>query len=367
MKLLHVAPFYDPGWQYGGMARAATGLCVALARRGHAVTVATARLAPEDALDEMRDGVRVLRLPGPRALLERLLPWGRGLSAWIEGREPAFDVAHIHGHRSGLALSAARALAHARVPYVLQPHGTYPTHGQLRTAKWAFDRLGGDRVVAGAAALVAVSRAEARDLPRPAHVVPNGVEPCGPVGIAERPKPPRLLFVGSDRFRRKRADRLPRLLADLPGVELDLVGAFSPSFPSTFGAASARVHRLGVLSGAARGRAYAEAHLLVHPAVAEAFGLVPFEAALSGTAAVVAGDHGCGDWFAQAGGCVIAPDDSAALLDAVRRRLADPALAASEAQRVAAFARRELTWDRAAAAIEGVYREASALGAWGAA
>ena len=43
MKLLHVTPFYEPAWAYGGMVRAVAGLCRALAKRGHDVTVVTAR------------------------------------------------------------------------------------------------------------------------------------------------------------------------------------------------------------------------------------------------------------------------------------------------------------------------------------
>jgi hypothetical protein len=38
------------------------------------------------------------------------------------------------------------------------------------------------------------------------------------------------------------------------------------------------------------------------------------------------------------------------------RRLADPALAAAEAKAVAAFARANLTWERAAGLVEDVYR-----------
>jgi glycosyltransferase involved in cell wall biosynthesis len=98
---------------------------------------------------------------------------------------------------------------------------------------------------------------------------------------------------------------------------------------------------------------------LIHPAVGEAFGLVPFEAALAGTAAVVAGGHGCGEWFGKAGGCVIAPDDPTALVHAVRARVQNPALAASEAEAVARFARLHLTWDQAALAVEELYREVS--------
>jgi glycosyltransferase involved in cell wall biosynthesis len=116
----------------------------------------------------------------------------------------------------------------------------------------------------------------------------------------------------------------------------------------------------GVLSGDALAAAYAGADLLVHPGVGEAFGLVPFEAALAGTAAVVAGGHGCGEWYGRAGGCVVPPDDVARLSAAVRERLAAPDRAAAEALATASFAREHLTWDRAATAMESVYARALA-------
>jgi glycosyltransferase involved in cell wall biosynthesis len=98
--------------------------------------------------------------------------------------------------------------------------------------------------------------------------------------------------------------------------------------------------------------------------VDEAFGLVPFEAALLGTPAVVAGGHGCGEWFGKAGGCVVPPDEPEAMASAAQARLSDRALSAREAAAVADFARRELTWDRAAQAMEAVY--AGVLKAWAA-
>jgi glycosyltransferase involved in cell wall biosynthesis len=112
-----------------------------------------------------------------------------------------------------------------------------------------------------------------------------------------------------------------------------------------------------VLSGDTLAAAYASADVVVHPSVGEAFGLVPFEAAFAGTAAVVAGGHGCGEWYALAGGCVVPPDDSAALAKAVGARLRDRELANQEARRVAAFARSRLTWATAAEAFERVYEE----------
>jgi glycosyltransferase involved in cell wall biosynthesis len=336
------------------MARASAALCRELARRGHDVTVVTARLDPAHPPEEHAGGVRVRRLPGPAFLARRLMPWGRGLRRCL-GCLPGVDVAHLHGHRSGLAVAARRLLAAAGVPWVLGPHGTYPHHGQHRSAKRVFDRLLGDAVVSRAHALIALSEAEARELPRPARVIPNGV--LAPTGSAGVPRDnARLLFVGTDRPQ-KRGLALPGLLASLPATRLTLVGSFGPAFREHFAAFGARVEFAGVLPPERLGRIYAGAAVLVHPAAGEAFGLVPFEAALCGTPAVVAGGHGCGEWFGRAGGCVVAPDEPDALAAAVARRLGEPALGAAEAGAVAVFARRELTWENAAARVEGVYRE----------
>jgi len=359
MRLLHVTPFYEPAWGYGGMARASAGLCRALARRGHDVTVATVRLDPSHAAAEAREGVRVRRLDGPAFLSRSLFPWAPGLRRLVLAEAPRAAVVHLHGHRSGVAWTAWRALETTGTPWVLQTHGTFPHHGQLRLAKGVFDHAAGDRLVAGANALVAVSAAEARDLPRAAHVVPNGVDlpmaPAPPKAAGAR----RLLFVGTDRPQ-KRAAVLPDLLGRLPGASLELVGGFRPAFLRRFHRFGDRVVARGVLAEADLARVYAAAHLVVHPAVGEAFGLVPFEAALQGTASVVAGGHGCGEWFAKAGGCVVEPDDGGALAAAVGERLLDPDLAAHEASAVAEFVRRELTWDRAALAMEEVYRDSLA-------
>jgi glycosyltransferase involved in cell wall biosynthesis len=355
MRLLHVTAFYEPACSFGGTARAASGLCRALARRGHEVTLATALLDPAHPAEEVLGGVDVHRFAGPELLARRLFPWAPGLHDFLAARARSFDLAHLHGHRNGLAWTAFRALRSARVPWLLQPHGSFPDHGQRRALKRLFDAAVGGRIVAGARALVALSVAEASDLPRPARVVGNGVELDRDVPARSRPGR-RLLFVGSDRPQ-KRGAMLPGLLAALPGARLELAGPLGPRFLASFGPLRDRVAARGVLSGAELAEAYASADVVVHPAVGEAFGLVPFEAALAGTPAVVAGGHGCGEWFARAGGCVVPPDDAAALRRAVGERLDAPGVGAREAAAVADFTRRELTWERAAQAVEALYRE----------
>jgi glycosyltransferase involved in cell wall biosynthesis len=356
VKILHVTPFYEPFWAYGGMARSSAALCRALARRGHEVTVATALLEPGHPLDETAGAVRVRRFAGPTLAKRFLVPWAWGLRDFLRTELPSVQVAHLHGHRSGLAVVASQMLTAAGRPWVLQSSGTFPHHGQYPALKALFDGALGKRIVRRASAMIAVSEAEARDLPRPARVIPNGVEACGEPPRPRTPARPRILFVGTDRPQ-KRGHLLPRLLEALPEAELFLVGRFGARFLDRFAPLRNRLTACGVLSGDALHAAYAHADIVVHPSVGEAFGLVPFEAALAGTAAVVAGGHGCGEWYGRAGGCVVPPDDVRALTEAVWVRLAQPARAQSEVEAVAAFTRENLTWDKAAVATESLYQD----------
>lgn len=360
-RVLHVTPFYATP-EGGGIARASAALCASLAGRGHEVTVVTAADGGDlDEGDRGADNVRVLRLAGPEWLRRRLVPFGRGMAQVVQ--EGGFDVAHLHGLRSGLVAQAAAALAARGTPWVVQPHGTYPHHGRWPLVKAGFDALLGRRVLAQARAVLALSDAEKADLPRASVVVASGVEVPGALSP---PPPPRqhdlLVFVGTD-APQKRASVLAGLLERRPSTRLRLIGRFGPALRRRFECFGERVEVAGLLSGRALARALAEAALLLHPARGEAFGLAPFEAALLGTPAVVAGGHGCGEWFSRAGGCV-ASEDEPALAAAAERRLDDPALGAGEAADVASFARRELVWDRVAARVECVYEQA--LGASGA-
>lgn len=141
----------------------------------------------------------------------------------------------------------------------------------------------------------------------------------------------------------------------LPEADLDLVGPISARFVRGFGALAGRVTVHGVLEDDALVAVLKAADLLLHPAVGEAFGMVPFEASLAGTGAVVAGGHGCGEWFARAGGCVVPPDDPDSLVREIRRRIADPPLGRAEAAAVASFVGRELTWPQVAGRVGAVY------------
>ena len=342
------------------MARAAGELCQALAGLGHEVTVFTSSTA-KAVREERRGAVRVRRFPGPRWPAEWLVPFARGIEEAIAAEAGAFDLAHLHGHRSGIVRQAAAALRRAGVAWVLQPHGTFPHHGQQRLAKAVWDAFGME-VVTRARALLALSDAEAGDLPAPAVVVGSGVslpgvdQPLGRRAPAQRVAAarPRLLFIGSD-APQKRGRTLVDLMRALPEADLDLVGPMGRRFVDAFDALAGRLTVHGVLEDDALLTLLKSGDLLVHPAAGEAFGMVPFEASLAGTGVVVAGGHGCGEWFARAGGCVVPPDHPASLVREVRRRITDLALGRAEAAAVASFCGRELTWPQVAARVGAVY------------
>ena len=353
-----MTPFYEPFWAYGGMARASAALCRALVARGHDVTVATALLGEGVPLTSTEGGVRVFRFRGPAAFARVLFPLARGLDRFLRAELGSFDVVHLQGHRNGLAVAADRALASAGRPWLLAPAGTFPHHGQYRLAKAAFDRLLGDRIVTRARALVAVSEGEARDLPRPARVIPNGVEAAGraPDKAVTKVRP-RLLFVGSDRLQ-KRGHLLPRLLSAVPEAEPGDRGArrLPPSAASllrspaawSFAACSRatrspRPTRRPTFSSTRRSERPSASSPSRRPSP------VPRPSWSEGTAAA--------SGMSVAGGCVVPPDDTAAMAAAVGRRLREPELALQEARSVAAFARSRLTWAKAAEAFERLYEE----------
>ncbi len=359
MRILHVTPFFAPAWRFGGIARASEGLCRALAAAGHDVVALTPRLAPSDPESETRGGVSVVRFDVSGWLARRLVPWSPRLAGWIRERSGSFEIAHLHGHRNGFSVSAGRVCRAEGLPYVLQPHGTLPSHGQHGRLKRIFDLMWGADTLRGAEMLVAVSEAERRDLGRRARLTRNGVEPVAPQRDV-RKEPDLLLFVGSDRPQ-KRGLALLSVLEAVPSARLELVGAFDARFRARFEPWRERVRFSGVLSVDELAAAYARARLLVHPAVGEAFGLAPFEAALHGTAAVVADGHGCGEWFRRAGGCTVPADRPGALAAAIGARLGDAALAAREQEEVARFAGEQLSWTIAAHEMETLYREVVAL------
>ena len=393
LRVLHVTPYGADAWAYGGIPRLSDAMARGLAARGHHVTVCTtdacdadrrlsapsggATLAPWPAL-RTADGVELRVFPNISNRFaynyQCFLPVG--LSPYLKRHAASFDVAHLHACRNVPGVIAARHLRRARVPYVLAPNGTAPNLERRRMTKSLFDALAGRKVMQGASRVLAVTRAEQRQLTELG--VPDGRISLVPNPLALQefdPPPVRGLFrqrLGingplvaylGQLTPRKRVDVLVKAFARIEDVTGTLVIAGNDMGAGDVARAAA--HQLGVagrtcftglLAGRARLELLADADVVVYPSEHEIFGLVPLEALLSGTPVVVADDSGCGEVIAATGGGLVVPGEPDALRSAIEHILKSPAHWRGAAHHAAARVKTLYARDVVCAQLEDVYR-----------
>lgn len=362
LAVLHVTPYSDRAWAYGGIPRVVADQTEALVERGLRVTVATTDVRDRDSREprpeggpvrrphplQVRRGVEVRVFPNVSnriaSRLQLYLPLG--LDRWLAGAARGFAVGHLHGVHNLPGVHAARRLRAAGVPFVVQPNGTAPRHERRRLAKLAFDLLLGRRVLRDAAAVVAVTEFERRQLvglgvpTGRVAVIPNPVDvrmvpPAGgAAALRERfglGDAPLVVYLGQ-LSPRKRVDLLVRAFAGLEDRRARLVIAGGdmgcrPSLERLVAALGVgpRTTFTGVLAGTERLAALAAATVVAYPTRDEIFGLVPLEALLCGTPVVVADDCGCGEVIGRTGGGeIVSAGDLVGLTTALSRVLGSP-------------------------------------------
>jgi glycosyltransferase involved in cell wall biosynthesis len=347
LRILHVAPYYEQAWAYGGIPRLTTTMTRALVRRGHHVEVCTtdvrdARTRASSNASDCR-GVDVRIFPNVSNRLAYHLQFFTpiGLRAHLKRTASSFDIAHLHACHNLPGVIAAAELTRAGVPYVVSPNGTAQPIERRIQAKRLFAMTAGRRMLIDASRVIAVSRAEVSQLlasgvdQRAVALIPNPIDarefdnaPDGRhfragLGIGQRPL---VLFLGKLTPRKGVAD-LVRAFASL---ECDAVLAIAGN---DMGAGASvdqavrslgledRVFRPGLLTGVERLDALAAASVLVYPSRDEIFGLVPLEALLCGTPVVVCNDSGCDEVINATGGGLRVPHGNPAALSAAIRSI----------------------------------------------
>jgi glycosyltransferase involved in cell wall biosynthesis len=402
LRILHVAPYFERAWAYGGIPRVVSAQVHALAAAGHRVTVMTTDACDADSragapgsngsspfamrVEHTPDGVEVRTFSNlSNALAYRwqlFTPAGFGRD--IRASAGRFDVAHLHACHNVLTSTAARHLERAGIPYVVQPNGTAARIERRRAAKWMFDLLLGRHVLPDAALVIAVTEWEKSQLEGAGvlasrlRVVPN---PVARVPSAPRPPDasfrerydltdgPLVLFLGM-MSPRKHPEMLAKAVAGLhrTDVQLVLAGNDMGAGQRTMrvvreGGLEPRARFTGLLSGSARYAALAAADVVVYPSRDEAFGLVPLEALQVGTPVIVCNDAGCGEVVAAVGGGLLVPPGNAgALAAALDTMLRAPERWREAAARAGAEVRRRFHPDVVCAQLDVVYREAIAGG-----
>jgi glycosyltransferase involved in cell wall biosynthesis len=388
LRILHVSPYGPSAWAYGGIPRIVGALTRGLAARGHTVTICTTDVCNESTRVPRDQGVGPAVAGGVNQITfknvsnrlayrqQGFLPVG--LRWYLRRHASNFDVAHLHACRNLPGAIAAYYLRRAGVPYVLQPNGTAPVIERRRAAKHVFDLVAGERILANAARVIAVSPAEQRQLAAqgvPQHVLRSV---GNPIDLAEFQSPinrgsfrrqwsidgPIVLFLGKI-TPRKNVSTLVRAFNQLACTNATLVVAGNDMGGGDHARAIARELQIdsrvvftGLLPGSARIHALADADVVVYASEHEIFGLVPFEALLAGTPVVVADDSGCGDLVGATGGGLVVPvNDVHALTRAIDDVLAYPAIWRGKAQHAQSHIRRWYGADVVCGELESVYRE----------
>lgn len=386
IRILHIIPYYEPAWAYGGSPRVAVELCRRLAQRGHAVTVLTTDACDERSRlpvgTEVLDGVRVVRMRN----LSNWVAWRRvflptGFGRVVGQQVVHADVVHLHEIRSFLNAAALPALT--GVPYVIMPHGGLPRSLGRGLYKRAFDLLWGRRLIDGATRCHALTEME-RDQWLGYHVptdkivmVPNGIDlrafnmPVDEAGFRRRfdipPDAPVIGYVG--RLNEIKGldillDAFVPVLARYPEAILLLVGPDDGAQSSLEKQAvrqglSSQVRFTGMLTADAdKAAAYRTLSVYVLPSRYENLPITVLESLLNDTPAIVSDRCGFSGQLAEASAATIVPyGDAGALADQILRRLSDPAAARREAEAANSWVQQNFDWETVTGRWEAVYRQ----------
>ncbi len=329
MKVVHVAAYFAPAWEYGGPPRSMLALCQAQRAAGIDAEVFTTTATGEGELPAHCDGIVFEGVPvryfprgNPKWLLASAAMW-RPLRAALERA----DVAHLHGLFNGTVWMAG-LLARNRVPYVISPRGMLQDaalghHLWRKRAAWQlFDRSAFHH----AALWHATSPFEADALrsngTTPVVEIPNAVaERVVPPDLAEEaqralgiPSDPYVVFLGR-LHPIKRLDLLIDAFAtvarEIPAARLVIAGPDETGQRSALAARvaplGARVQWTGQVDGAVKTGLLAGSRALVLCSDSESFGMSVAEAMAAGVPVVVTRScpwpivevEGCGFWIEQ--------------------------------------------------------------------
>jgi glycosyltransferase involved in cell wall biosynthesis len=355
------------------------GLAAALARRGHDVHVYTTNVDGNSDLDVplgepvALDGVSVHYF---RVAALRRLCWAPALGRLLRQSIAEFDVVHIHGIYLWPMMAAARAAAHAGVPYVVAPRGMLVRDLISRKSRWAktaWIQLFERRTLAQAAAVHVTAELEGQELramrlpARRIACIPNGVEwpreheplEAGPYSHL----PARYVLFLSRINWKKGLDRLITAWQAIADVPLVVAGNDDEDYQPkllelarTLGVAD-RVIFLGPVRDADKWALYERAQLFVLPSYSENFGNVVAEAMAMGCPVVLTSEVGIGPLVEAAGAGVVTDGAPERLSQTIRELLLDPSRRQEMGRRGAEAARKQLSWSGVVESTEALYRD----------
>jgi glycosyltransferase involved in cell wall biosynthesis len=316
----------------GGLFRHVVDVATEQTARGHVVGIvadaATGSAAADRTLAELDEK---LSLGVTRVAMSRQIgPGDIRAICHVGERAAAADVDILHGHGAKGGAFARLAPVGRKVARVYTPHG-----GSLhfaRTNPVGLIYLSLEQMLLTRTDLILFESAFARETfvakvgdtgNVPVRIVHNGVRPAEFEPVVAAPDATDILFVGELR-RLKGVDVLLQALTTLPGTTATIVGdgpdraAFETMAADL--ALTGRVRFPGAMPARA---AFGLGRLLVVPSRAESLPYIVLEAGAAGLPLVATRVGGIPEIVGETGTRLVAPDDPAALADALHLTLAD--------------------------------------------
>jgi glycosyltransferase involved in cell wall biosynthesis len=385
MRVLHVTPYYEPAYVYGGPVRSVPLLCRGLVESGVEVTVFTTDANGSERLDVptdepmVRDGITVRYFPQSRPLGRFR---SRQMAQSLRQSVVSYDLVHITGLWSFPAAMAGALAGRAGVPYLISPRGMLMPWemGHKAWKKRPFfllSELPRLRRAAGIHCTTEDERAalHAFGLENTGFVVPNPIDTLEferlpapdvfrrQIGVA--PEDHIVLYVGR-LHPKKGIDLTVEAFAEVARedkrLRLVLVGPDEAGYAQSLPAWAAqrglgsRLHLTGTLAGVDRLAAYASADVFILTSESENFGMGAAEAMASGIPVLLTPGVGIARWVADVGAGIMVSPSAHDVARGIRALVHEPEKARQMGQIGRCMVERELSVSAIGHRMEAAYR-----------
>ncbi len=389
MRICYLSLGFLPATKLGGSIRSASYLTKALTAAGHEVTVCCTNLAArnEKLFPETkrisRDGVDVIYFN-----THNLFPLGRNsfglfvcpeLPAFCRRELRNYDIVHMDGYRDFPVLITSHYCRRYGIPYLIQARNSMPLAYGGISAKRAYDRLFGGRILGKCALFIASSAAEELDyraiIPPGSRIryIPNGLDVDDYARLPERGAFRRRYEVGERTLITyvgrlhavKGIDHLIRGFAIAQCRRKSRLAIVGPDDGSK-GMLLELARQLGLidsvifvdtLEGEEKLQAYVDSDLVVYAAQFESFGLVGLEATMCGIPVITARKTGCGQLMETLGAdFTVDYGDTQQMADAMDYVLTHSEVVAPRVRAAREKLKSEFSWTHIARQYEDAYR-----------
>ncbi|CAN5219420.1 glycosyltransferase [soil metagenome] len=363
MRIVHVVTLVSPDAAFGGPLRIAVNQCQALIDLGHDVTLVAAARGFEHELPQEIGGVPVVLFPARTAVP------GAGFAGldstemrqWLKHNLRNFDLVHVHLARDLVMLPALHAVRKAKVPYVIQTHGTISVSANPITK--LVDLAATKRYLKGAAAVIVLDAAEGHDvsaLVSKATVIgiPNGV----PFSTEEADPGARDALFLSRLTAQKRPlvflEAAEMIAPEFPGWSFSVVGPDAGEGEAlAIANVAGAVHIEGPLPIERTADRMRRSAIYVLPAIDEPYAMAMIEAMAVGVPVIVHDDCRLAQVVIDVDAGLVFHGGAAELTVALRILMGDPELRARMGAAGRAYVRENLAMDAIARNLEAIYQE----------